>query len=1078
MSIDDVVTELLLRWEDNPALSPEDLCRPYKGGEEYAALLEAVRREIGALRAAAAFLDTSNADGSAPGSGGSEPAPDVRAAGAGPRQRYRPVAFHARGGLGEVYRAEDEELHREVALKRVKAEYQGDAQQRRAFLREAEITAKLEHPGIVPVHGLEHDGAGEPCYAMRFIRGESLDAAIKQFHEADRQPGRSPGERSLALRQLLSRFVAVCNTMAYAHSRGILHRDLKPANIMLGDYGETLVVDWGLAKPFERTERERVTGEQTLPPASAGAAAGTLPGVARGTPAYMSPEQAEGRWDELGPASDLFSLGATLYALLVGRPPFQGRTAQEALQRARRCEFPPPRQVGRDVPGALEAVCLKAMAREPEGRYATALELAADVERWLADEPVSALREPLAARARRWARKHPGPVAGLAATLLVGLLGLGISALVLGRKNRELELARQAEAARAEGEQQAKLAALASAEAEKKANEKAQKRLTQVVEGNKILASVFHNLDPRSEEKEGKTLRVLLGERSGEAVKQLEGEAVGEPVVVAQLQNVLGNSLRELGHLEEAEVVLRKARRTREQLFGTDHSDTLGSMNDLALLYQEGGRYDEAETLLKQAVEGGRRKLGADHPDTLHSMNNLALLYQERGRYAEAETLYQQALEGLRHKAGALNPALLSIMNNLALLYMDRGRYAEAEPLFQQVLEAQRRTLGAEHARTLLSMNNLAGVYSHRRRYAEAETLYQQALEARRWKLGADHPDTLQSINNLGVLYRERGRYAEAEPLFQQAVEGRRRKLGADHPDTLVSTNNLAVLYQERGRYTEAEPLFQQVLEAKRRTLGADHPGTLVSMNNLAGLYWAQKKLERSIPLFEETLALRTKKLGAEHPDTLLTLANLGSNYARAGRLDDGIRCLELALATARKRPGPLPFYLAWVPSSLAATYDQANQFGKSEALYRENVEQARQQFGADDPRTAGALAQLGSNLLRQHKHADAEKALRDCLAIREKTEPDAWTTSNTRSMLGAALLGQKHYADAEPLLRVGYEGMKLREAKIPPQAKVRLSEALQRLVQLYDAWGKPDEAARWRKELDAAKERPTDQKN
>jgi tRNA A-37 threonylcarbamoyl transferase component Bud32 len=429
MSIEDLVTELLLRWEDDPALSPEDLCREYQDHPEHAALLEAVRREMGALRAADAFLDTSKGDGSEAGPGAPEPSPRVAPAGTAPLPRYRPVAFHAKGGLGEVYRAEDEEPHREVALKRIREDHRGDAQQRRSFLREAEITAKLEHPGVVPVHGLQVDADGEPYYAMRFIRGESLDAAIKQFHEANRQPGRDPGERSLALRQLLSRFVAVCNTVAYAHSRGVLHRDLKPANIMLGAYGETLVVDWGLAKPFERTEAERATGEQTLQPPSAGAAAGTLPGVPKGTPAYMSPEQADGRWDELGPATDIFSLGATLYALLVGQPPFQGRTAQEALQRARRGEFPPPRQVRRDVPRALEAVCLKAMARKPEDRYATALGLPTDVERWLADEPVGAWREPVPARLGRWARRNKPQVAGVAAVVLTALLlgGFGIS---------------------------------------------------------------------------------------------------------------------------------------------------------------------------------------------------------------------------------------------------------------------------------------------------------------------------------------------------------------------------------------------------------------------------------------------------------------------------------------------------------------------------------------------------------------------------------------------------------------------------------------------------------------------------
>jgi tetratricopeptide (TPR) repeat protein len=1003
--------------------------------------------------------------------------------GSGPR--FRPLRFHAKGGLGEVHVAEDAELHREVALKRIQAGRRDDPDSRRRFLREAEITGRLEHPGIVPVYSLGQDGEGQPCYAMRFIDGQTLQEAIRRFHEADRL-GRDPGERRLALRHLLSCFVTVCNTVAYAHGRGILHRDLKPANVMLGQYGETLVVDWGLARSFRRGEAVPENGAAPLTPSAATHGESTRLGEVVGTPAYMSPEQAAGRLDELGPASDVYSLGATLYTLLTGRVPFAERDLEALLQAVQRGELAAPRRIKAGVPAALDAVCRKAMALRPADRYASALELAGEVEHFLADEPVGALVEPITTRARRWGRKHPGPVAGLAAAVLVGLLGLGISAVFLGQKNRELQRARQAEASR-----------------------------------NEILLSIFRNLNPKAEEKEGKALRVLLGERLGDAVKQLERDTSGDPLAVAQLQDVLGNSLRELGYLEEAEGVLAKARQTRTQLLGAGHSDTLISMNNLALLYRDRGRYDEAEPLFKQVLEANRSTLGAGHPDTLismnnlaglydllgrydeaepllkqvleshrqklgpehsdtlQSMNNLAQLYKARGRYDEAETLYKQALEVRRHEFGPEHPDTLMCMNNLAVLYWARGRYGEAKTLLKQALEGRRQKLGPDHPDTLQSMNNLAVLYQTGGRYDEAEPLYKQVLEGRRQKLGPDHPNTLQSLNNLAGLYWARGRYDEAETLLKQALDGYRQKLGPDHPDTLQSMNNLAEVYRVRGRYGEAETLFKQALEGRRHKLGPDHPDTLQSLNNLAALYGSQKKLDRSIPLFEETLALRSKKLGPDHPQTLLTLANLGVNYRDAGRLDDGIRCLEQALVTARKRPGPLPTQLAGFPGALAMFYDQANRFAKAEPLYREFLGQARQQFGADDPRTAGAMAQLGLNLLWQKKYADAEKTLRGCLALRQQKEPDLWTTFNTQSMLGEALLGQQHYTDAEALLQAGYEGLKLREAKIPPQGKSRLTEALQRLVQLYDAWGKPDEEVRWRKELDAAKanERPPEAK-
>jgi serine/threonine protein kinase len=456
MSIDSIITELLLQWEDSPWLSAEELCREYKDRPDYMALLGAVTQGRRDVQVADLFLAASDKDDvplpSSSVTWRADP-PETPPSGsrAGLRGRYRLVSKHRAGGLGEVWKAKDEELDRDVALKRIKEEHRRRpdyADLRRSFLREAEITAKLDHPGIVPVHGLVRDAADEPYYAMRFIQGETLDDAIKKYHEEDKKPNRDLGERSLALRQLLNRFIAVCNTLAYAHNRGVLHRDLKPLNIMLGDYGETLVLDWGLAKPFERTEAERSTGANTLKPTlddDAGSA--TRPGYAKGTREYMSPEQAKGAWDEVGARSDIFSLGATLYAILTGRPPYQGRDKFEILRKARQGDFLPPRQVKKDIPRALEAICQKAMALRPEDRYATALSLGQDVDRWLADQPVEAWREPWSVKARRWLARHRTLVTSAAAVLVVAVLSLSGLAILLTIHNKELAAANKSERA-------------------------------------------------------------------------------------------------------------------------------------------------------------------------------------------------------------------------------------------------------------------------------------------------------------------------------------------------------------------------------------------------------------------------------------------------------------------------------------------------------------------------------------------------------------------------------------------------------------------------------------------------------
>ena len=345
--------------------------------------------------------------------------------------RFRVVRPHAKGGLGEVFVALDTELNREVALKEIQDRHADDHDCRARFLMEAEITGSLEHPGIVPIYGLGTYADGRPFYAMRFIHGDSLKEAIESFHRAD-VAGRDPGKRSLKLRHLLGRFIDVCQAIEYAHDRGVLHRDLKPGNIMLGKYGETLVVDWGLAKAAgkfrEPGELATAKEERTVRPPSASDVKETVPGHAFGTGPFMSPEQAAGDVKSIGPASDVYSLGATLYTLLTGKPSVEGIDREEIKAKVLRGDISRPRQVKAAVPAALESICTKAMALKPANRYASPKVLANDIELWLGDEPVSTYREPATVRARRWARKHKSLVSGMAASLLVGLIALSAAA--------------------------------------------------------------------------------------------------------------------------------------------------------------------------------------------------------------------------------------------------------------------------------------------------------------------------------------------------------------------------------------------------------------------------------------------------------------------------------------------------------------------------------------------------------------------------------------------------------------------------------------------------------------------------
>lgn len=354
-------------------------------------------------------------------------------------QNYRELRFLARGGLGEVYVADDSSLNREVVLKFIRGRHRNRRDANEQFRLEAEVTARLDHPGVVSVYGFGKTPDDRYCYAMQFIQGDTFESRIAEIHSpVDKGESIFDPSRSVELRQLLTKFVSVCQTIAYAHNRGILHRDIKPDNIMLGRFGETLVVDWGLALAINRDDSARASGEETLMPISShssGSSGST--GGAVGTPAYMSPEQAAGL-PNLTPAADVFSLGATLYKILTGRAPYRGDSARETLTKAQSAAWVPPRELNDNVPPGLDAICRKALAPAVEDRYAHALLLADDLENWMADEPVEAMTENWLQKASRWTRKNQIKSQWIVTAILLAIVSLAIGVTSSVVKDQEL----------------------------------------------------------------------------------------------------------------------------------------------------------------------------------------------------------------------------------------------------------------------------------------------------------------------------------------------------------------------------------------------------------------------------------------------------------------------------------------------------------------------------------------------------------------------------------------------------------------------------------------------------------------
>jgi eukaryotic-like serine/threonine-protein kinase len=396
--------------------------------------------------------------------------------------------------------------------------------------------------------------------------------------------------------------------------------------------------------------------------------------------------------------------------------------------------------------------------------------------------------------------------------------------------------------------------------------------------------------------------------------------------------------------------------------------------------------------------------------------------YIDLGQYPQAREQLQRTVDLYRRVLGNDNPKTLIAMRRLGYAALLQGKYPEAETVLSQALLAQRRVLGPEHPETLRSAINLAGTYIRQGKSAKAEVLYRQLVEIQRRVLGPEHPDTLRSMNNLSIAYLEQGKYAQAETLYSQTLEIKRRVFGPEHPVTLTSMIGLADVYGQQGKYAQAEELFNQTLEIDRRVLGPEHPETLRCMYDLAEAYYQQGKYAQAETLFNQTLEIRRRVLGPQHPDLLSTYSDMAIMYQRQGK------------------------------------------YAAAESYAAQSLAGRRQTIGPEHPDTMDAAADLAQAYQSQRKFAESEPLARESLEFDRKKRPEDWQRFRAESLLGASLAGQKRFAEAEPLLLAGYQGMAARRDRMGAADQYYLDRAHEWIVQLYQAWGKPETAAEWGK--------------
>lgn len=888
-------------------------------------------------------------------------------------KRFRILRPHAEGGLGKVSLALDQELNRHVALKEIKPDFVKDLNSRSRFTLEAEITGGLEHPGIVPVYGLGMDEGGQPFYAMRFIRGDSLKDAIERYH--DQLENDSAAESTLLLRQLLSRFIDVCNAIEYAHSRGVLHRDLKPGNIMLGKYGETVVVDWGLAKLVERDSiAEEPATEPILQPLSGSRSAPTQIGSALGTPAFMSPEQAAGKIDRLGPESDVYSLGATLYYLLTNRAPFTGRDANQVIEQVKRSDFAPPKDCNAFVPPGLDAICVKAMAAQPSDRYATPLAFADDIERWLADEPIQAGKEPVGVRARRWFRKHPRTVASLAATLLVSLASAVTISAVVFNSNQALTRANTAEQkAREEAEEKSRQLAIANEEIQNREQEVRQERDIAVAINEFINNDLLAQASPENEPDRDIKLRTVLDRASG----SVDGRFIEQPLIEAAIRHTIGDTYRELGEFDAALPQLERSSSLQDEFLGPTDPTTLATLNDLGLIYQRLARFDDAEKLHRRVLNNKQEVLGERHPSTLNSMTSLAMTIKEQGKFKESEELLQQVLE-MAEGVNVPHDLISATKHSLALAYQRDERTEEAERLFVDLFEENQAYYGLEHPETINSLSSLAAFYVEANRLDVAEPLLLQSVELSNLVMGEVNLETLIRLNNLAYFYTRQQRYEDAEKVFQEVIEKKIAKYTEEHPSVLVSRNNLAQLYREQERYQEAIPIAQGVVDSSKQVHGDDHPTTIAYMYNEADLRYRSGDVEQAILRFKAILEIGVDSLPPNNRTLIQVAGGLADAYKRTRRYDDAEALLRERYEFYREALGE--------DDSVTGIFRRAiinllGPLGKHEStieLLEQDRDSFRRQYGPNDENTLQAQEQLAGALYRAGRYEDSAEVYRD----------------------------------------------------------------------------------------------------
>jgi len=846
--------------------------------------------------------------------------------------RYKLLEKVGEGGCGVVYVAEQTEpVRRRVALKVIKLGM--DTRQVVArFEAERQALAMMDHPNIAKVLDAGTTEMGRPFFVMELVRGIRITDYCDQAN--------------LTTKERLDLFIKVCQAIQHAHQKGIIHRDIKPSNILVTLHDGVpvpKVIDFGIAKATEGRLTDATVYTQLH--------------QFIGTPAYMSPEQAEMSGLDIDTRSDIYSLGVLLYELLAGSTPFDGKELLAlGIDHMRRVirEKEPLRPSTRlatlkgdeltttakrrsadtskllhQLQGDLDWIVMKCLEKDRNRRYDTANGLATDLKRHLNNEPVTA-RPPSAAYRfqKAWHRNKLAYSAAVALGLAI-LAGAILSSVqaVRARKAETLAKARltETEQARAEAEQVAQ-----------------------------FLQQVFESPDP---ERDGRTTTVA--ESLDRAAKKLDADLADQPERRARLQSTLAKTYTALG-------LHAPALKLSEQV----HAFWVG-------------------------------KLGAEAPETLDAAGALVRSLWANGQSREALPLTEDLLERTRRRYGPDHTNTLSLVLHYANVLGEVGRRFEALKLREENLDAHRRVLGPEHRETLVTMQNLEVNYHQLGMTNKSRPLQEEIVELSLKILGPDHPVTWHQLGNLAVDYTTTGRHAEAIELLVEVLSKQRSVLGPEHPGTIQTMQTLGDAYHRSGRTNEALQLREEVLELTRKSQGAEHPHVIYRIRVLANSYRAVGRTNEAIQLQEDTLALARKIHGEEHPDFLGILEWLAYSHFQMNNLEEAIRLGEECVSRSRKAIDTNSFAFIQRVTWLGNYYARANRHEQSLPLRRELVILTRLASGPEHTATVAAIKAVADLYAEQGRWLEAREELNALMEMQRMPGESA----STIALMGLAAL-------------------------------------------------------------------------